>query len=82
MRLAKGNVEELPEWLRQTIFISAKGYPDTTCRAVIDSLQRAVPNLLYLGDEDIYGVDILLCYAIGYNNFETIVHNMKWIQLN
>jgi hypothetical protein len=40
-----------------------------------------VENIYYLGDEDIYGVDILLCYSIGYHRYSTILQRVKWIEL-
>jgi len=37
-------------------------------------------NIYYLGDQDVYGVDILLCYSIGYNSYPTLLNTIKWIQ--
>ncbi len=70
-----------PLWFEQSIFLTSKGYPDNTCRGIVSHLCPMVENLYYLGDEDIYGVDILLCYAIGMNNYSTILHRINWIDL-
>lgn len=69
-------------WLAETIFVSAKGYPDNTCRGVVQSLASEIENIYYLGDQDVYGVDILLCYSIGYNSYSSIIHKLKWIQFD
>ena len=34
-----------------------------------------------MGDSDIYGADILLCYSIGLERWSTFVQRVKWIQL-
>jgi hypothetical protein len=35
-----------------------------------------------LGDSDIYGADILLCYSIGFNDWSTFLPRVQWIQLD
>lgn len=47
------------------IVIASKGYPDNTTRKMIEVLLPLVDEIFYLGDSDIYGLDILLCYTIS-----------------
>lgn len=61
--------------------LSSKGYPDTTSREIVETLAKNVENIYYLGDDDIFGVDILLCYSIGFNTFTTILNRIKWLDL-
>jgi DNA topoisomerase VI subunit A len=72
----------VPFWFKSAAFITSKGYPDSTCRAIVELLAKRVDKVYYLGDEDIYGVDILLTYAIGFNNFNTILPRIEWILLS
>lgn len=65
----------------ETIFLSAKGYPDSTSRSLVELLLPLVEEVYYLGDRDIYGIDILLCYSIGFQNWSTFLHRANWIQL-
>ena len=79
-QVQEGKTEMLDLW-KATIFISAKGYPDATSRRVVNTLLPLVDEIYYLGDEDIYGADILLCYSISSNNSTTFLHRVNWIQL-
>lgn len=80
-QLSQGFFNTESDWAHETILISSKGYPDTTSREIVESLSKIVENIYYLGDDDIFGVDILLCYSIGFNTLTTILNRIKWIDL-
>lgn len=67
--------------MQESIFLSAKGYPDSTSRSLVELLLPFVQEVYYLGDRDIYGIDILLCYSIGFQNWSTFLPRVNWIQL-
>ena len=72
-QISLGNIK-IEELLKESIFISSKGYPDTTSRRVID-------EIYYLGDSDIYGADIILYYSISVNQSTTFLSRVRWIKL-
>lgn len=59
------------------ILITAKGYPDYTTRELINQLIAHKPEarVYYLGDYDVYGFDIYMCYAMGYWGMKGILSN-------
>ena len=63
------------------IVVASKGYPDSTTRKIIEALLPLVDEIFYLGDWDIYGVDILLCYTISSGQGSSYFERVKWVQL-
>jgi DNA topoisomerase VI subunit A len=79
--------------LESMIVVASKGYPDNTTRKVIEALLPLVDEVFYLGDCDIYGLDILLCYTVSSGQFVSsgqcvssgqfgsYFERVKWVQL-
>jgi hypothetical protein len=80
-RLAAQDRPGTRELWQETIFLSAKGYPDSTSRQVVDCLLDVVSEVYYLGDCDVYGADILLCYCIGSEERRGFLPRVNWVQL-
>ena len=79
-QISLGNIK-IEELLKESIFISSKGYPDTTSRRVIEVFLPIVDEIYYIGDSDIYGADIILYYSISVNQSTTFLSRVRWIQL-
>ena len=78
--IEKGN-NNINKISQESIFMSGKGYPDSTSRTLVQLLLPLVQDIFYLGDSDIYGADILLTYSIGLNDWATFLPRVKWVQL-
>jgi len=67
--------------IESMILVASKGYPDNTTRKIIEALLPLVDEIYYLGDSDIYGLDILLCYTIACGHWSSYFERVKWVQL-
>lgn len=79
--LSSRGVPGIKEISDSTIFISSKGYPDGTTKNLVTLLFPFIEEIYFMGDSDIYGLDILLCYAIAYKQWSCLLSKMYWVQL-
>lgn len=50
---------------KNMVVITGRGYPDNTTRELVSRLVEFVKEVYYLGDYDVYGIDIMLNFSIG-----------------
>lgn len=53
------------EMFKNMVVITGRGYPDNTTRELVSRLVEFVKEVYYLGDYDVYGIDIMLNFSIG-----------------
>lgn len=65
------------------LILSAKGYPDQTTRNILLQLmnQKHVESIYYLGDYDVFGMDIFLFYTLGDWFCEGLLPKIEIIEL-